>query len=210
MKFQQLLTWAPFIFFPLSYLLQIIKVIEKKSEKGQDVWSYFLFFLANLGAFLFIEKFGDVRAIGGFLLTALLQIISVIVILQYSKKSQNIKNIIYGTTATATLLTLYLFFFKRKFLHSISSLAGFIPAFVFPYGTWLAYKEVKDLKNREGVSLLGWIFQFLGNIGGYFLTGKLKDLKSISGFILPALLDIFIILTLIKSGGGKGGKLPVE
>ena len=68
----ELTGWLPAIVFPSATLLQLIKIWKAKSVSGVSSLSWFLFGVANLGTYVYAQKYGSLPSILGFLGTALL------------------------------------------------------------------------------------------------------------------------------------------
>ena len=178
MNFRKLLTYFPGFAFPVSYILSIMIMILHDTASGANPWSYFMYYLANLAAFLFIGKYNDIRTIVAFLLTGFLEFLAVFFALHFNESISNTEKIIvYCVSFISLFVVFYMIRFHKKFIKSISSIAGYLPAIIFPLGTWFMYSSIKDTPNPQGVSLIAWILQFLGNFGGYFFRpiGKEKS-----------------------------------
>ena len=86
MTIPQIAGYLPAVIFPAGTLLQLIQLYKSKSSKGfsQTAWS--LFALGNLAMFIYTEKYTDLQAISGLLLTFVLQIGIVALIIRYRKR----------------------------------------------------------------------------------------------------------------------------
>jgi len=195
-----LLTWIPAFAFPLSHIVQIDKMVRTGNTKDVSAYTFYGYFLGNMGAYLFTEKYMDPRTILGYLLTAFLEIVIV------SLTKINMKNIydeenekrsaLWSTIFSAIIIfifVLYIINYQQKYLHQLSSYAGILPALMFPLATIFQIQRIISTGQLLGVSCKAWIFQIMANIGAYFLTGKLMNLKSISAFLLTAILDVIIL-----------------
>ena len=78
--------WIPAIILPIATLSQLIKVATVKSTAGVSLISWLLFGIANIGLYLFTEKYWAIQSLLGLLGTALLDFAIVGLIL--SKKRQ--------------------------------------------------------------------------------------------------------------------------
>ena len=78
--------WIPAIILPTATTFQLIKVSRSKSTDGVSVITWLLFGIANVGLYLFTEKYLELQALIGLLGTAILDFIIVIKII--SKKKQ--------------------------------------------------------------------------------------------------------------------------
>ena len=201
MQLSRLLSYLPGIAWPMSYVLNISTMIKHDTAAGANPWSYLSYYLANLAAFLFLKDFKDWRTIASFLFTGLLEFLAVFFALRYNTSiPTGEKALVYFVSIASMVSVLYLFFNYRKQLSAYASIVGYIPAIVFPLGTWFMYLTIKKSYDPLGVSTLAWVFQFLGNIGAYFLGGEKKgytNFKVIAGFLLTALINILILYELI-------------
>ncbi|MBN2717071.1 MAG: hypothetical protein JXX14_14565 [Deltaproteobacteria bacterium] len=73
------------------------------------------------------------------------------------------------------------------------SLAGWIPAVVFPAATGWQLTKILRSKNAAGISVVTWLLFGLANIGLYVYTEKYLTFQSIFGFLGTALLDFIIV-----------------
>lgn len=73
--------WLPAVIFPAGALLQLVKVLPSKSAEGVSAVSWMLFGMANLGLYIYVEKYFSLQSILGFLGTAVLDFAIVALIL---------------------------------------------------------------------------------------------------------------------------------
>ena len=73
--------WLPAVIFPAGALLQLLKVLPSKSVGGVSAGSWMLFGIANLGLYIYVEKYASLQSILGFLLTAVLDFAIVVLVL---------------------------------------------------------------------------------------------------------------------------------
>ncbi len=77
----ELAGWLPAVIFPAGALVQLIKVLPSKSAEGVSPASWLLFGIANLGLYVYVEKYFSLQSIIGFLGTAVLDFAIVALIL---------------------------------------------------------------------------------------------------------------------------------
>ncbi len=210
--FQYILTWIPAFAFPTSHLLQIYKMISSGQVKDVSAKTFYGYFIGNMGAYLFTEKYTDPRTILAYLLTSFLEIV-IVTLTETGTQFQNIKKELKDETKRYKLyaiilsaimiaiLVLYIINYQQKYLKKIASYAGFLPALLFPSATIFQIWKIVNTGKLLGVSCKAWILQILANIGAYFLTSKLMNLKSIMAFLLTASLDLVIVLLYFYYGG---------
>jgi hypothetical protein len=213
-----ILTYVPAFAFPISHLIQIDKMIRSGEVKDVSALTFYGYFLGNFGAYLFTEKYNDYRTIFAFLLTAFLEIV-IVVLTQIGTNIENDemyeknKYKLFGILTLSTIIliiTYYSINYQRKYIKQISSIAGIFPAIFFPLATFFQiWKIIKD-KELRGVSCKAWIFQIVANIGAYLLTDKLTSIKSISAFLLTAILDIVIIILIHVYGGNLWNCISIK
>ena len=80
-KFVELSGWLPAVVIPLATLLQLIEVINATSVEGVSWGTWLMFGLANIGFYIFTEKYTSIQSILGFLGTALIDFIIVALVL---------------------------------------------------------------------------------------------------------------------------------
>jgi len=69
--------WLPAIIFPTATFIQVWAIIQSKSTRGVSAITWLLFGIANIGVYIYTEKYTDLQSIFGFLGTALLDFIIV-------------------------------------------------------------------------------------------------------------------------------------
>lgn len=202
MKIKNIIIWIAILLFPLSHLLQLIKIIIKKSAHQVSLATFFGFFIGNIGAFIFTKKYNDIRSWIGYIFTSILELILVCVILYYTKNSNKIIYVII-VSLIIFATTYYLVKYDKTITFNISSFAGYLPAIIFPVATLFELINMYKSNNVGGVSCVSWIMILIGNIGLYLMTDKLKSLKSISAFVITSIIDLLIILKIIMDVGLK-------
>lgn len=79
--------WIPAVVLPTAALIQLITILQKKSVKGVSLITWLLFGFANLGMFIFTEKYFIPQTIIGLLGTATLNFTIVGVIISIRRKN---------------------------------------------------------------------------------------------------------------------------
>ena len=69
--------WLPAIIFPTATFIQIWAILKTRSTNGVSAMTWFLFGIANIGVYIYTEKYTDLQSIFGFLGTALLDFVIV-------------------------------------------------------------------------------------------------------------------------------------
>jgi uncharacterized protein with PQ loop repeat len=69
--------WLPAIIFPAGTLIQLITMVRTKNRQGVSCLTWTLFGIANIGLYVYTEKYLELQAIVGFLGTAILDFIIV-------------------------------------------------------------------------------------------------------------------------------------
>lgn len=77
--------WIPAVILPLAALLQLIKIIKTKSGDGVSVPAWTLFGIANIGLYIFTEKYFALQSLAGLLGTAVIDFMIVGLVLWYKK-----------------------------------------------------------------------------------------------------------------------------
>jgi hypothetical protein len=80
--------WIPAVILPTATLFQLIKIIRSKSAAGVSLMTWFLFGLANIGLYVFTEKYQAPQTLIGLLGTAALNFMIVGKILSLHKKAR--------------------------------------------------------------------------------------------------------------------------
>lgn len=193
MSLRYLLTWVPAFAFPLSHLVQIYKMLKTGEVQDVAVLTFYGYFLGNMGAYLFVEKYFDIRTLMAFVLTAFLEIV-IVSIWAYKKGDKKVMGSAIISGMSIASIVFYLILTEHRLLKTISSFAGYFPSLFFPLATMIQLVKIAMSGTLYGVSCKGWILQIVANIGAYLLTGKLRDLKSITAFLLTAIIDVAIVI----------------
>lgn len=80
--------WIPAVVLPVATLLQLIKIARSKSADGVSLMTWLLFGFANLGLYIFTEKYTAPQTLIGLLGTAVLNFIIVGMILSLRKQAK--------------------------------------------------------------------------------------------------------------------------
>ncbi|MDK9706196.1 MAG: hypothetical protein OEL83_04015 [Desulforhopalus sp.] len=83
--------WIPAIILPLASLMQLVKILRERNVQGISVISWFLFGLANIGLYIFTEKYYAIQSLLGLLGTALVNFTIAILVLKM-RKTENEKD----------------------------------------------------------------------------------------------------------------------
>ena len=81
--------WIPAVVLPTATLLQLIKILRSNSAEGVSLMTWLLFGIANLGLYIFTEKYLAPQTLIGLLGTAVLNFIIVAMILSRRKQARN-------------------------------------------------------------------------------------------------------------------------
>ena len=69
--------WIPAIVFPVATGLQLFKIAKEKDARSISKTTWLMFGLANIGLYIYAEKYTSIQSVGGFLGTALLDFVIV-------------------------------------------------------------------------------------------------------------------------------------
>lgn len=188
------------IFFPGSHIVQIRKIIIENSVEGVSSLTFIGYFLGNMGAYLFSQKYTDIRILSSFILTAILEVVIVAMTAYYNGRTRIMWSVIFSGLLVGVLVFLMIVY-KRDWVKKNAGIAGWFPAIIFPGSTVFQLTDIIGHKNIHGVSCLGWIMQVFANLGAYLLVGKPDNPQNILAFIGTAIVDIIIIIVIIKKGG---------
>ena len=83
--------WIPAIILPIATISQLVKIVQEKNSEGVSLITWFLFGIANIGLYLFTEKYFALQSVVGLLGTAVLDFAIVGVALVY-KNQEPIKS----------------------------------------------------------------------------------------------------------------------
>jgi hypothetical protein len=78
--------WMPAIILPLATITQLAKIIRERSAKGVSLVTWVMFGVANVGLYVFTEKYLALQSLIGLLGTAILDFTIVGFVLFYGSK----------------------------------------------------------------------------------------------------------------------------
>ena len=78
--------WIPAVILPLAALIQLLKIYSVKNVQGVSFISWLLFGLANIGLYIFTEKYFAIQSLIGLLGTALLNFTIAFLVLKLKNK----------------------------------------------------------------------------------------------------------------------------
>jgi uncharacterized protein with PQ loop repeat len=78
--------WMPAIILPLATITQLTKIIRERSAKGVSLVTWVMFGVANVGLYVFTEKYLALQSLIGLLGTAILDFTIVGFVLFYGAK----------------------------------------------------------------------------------------------------------------------------
>ncbi|MEM9272676.1 MAG: hypothetical protein AAGA80_06890 [Cyanobacteria bacterium P01_F01_bin.143] len=81
--------WIPAIVLPIATISQLTKIVQEKTAAGVSLITWFLFGIANIGLYLFTEKYLALQSLVGLLGTAILDFAIVGVALGYRKQESD-------------------------------------------------------------------------------------------------------------------------
>ena len=83
--------WIPAIILPTATISQLVKIIRSKSAEGVSLVTWLLFGIANVGLYIFTEKYFAFQSLIGLLGTAIMDfvIVAIIVFIKVSKKTED-------------------------------------------------------------------------------------------------------------------------
>lgn len=73
----QIAGWLPAIIIPVATALQLFAMLKKRSAEGVSALVWFLFGIANLGLYIYTEKYLEIQALLGLLGTAVIDFVIV-------------------------------------------------------------------------------------------------------------------------------------
>lgn len=90
MSLAQIAGILPAVVFPAATLLQLLKIVRRRSAAGVNVWTWLLFGFANVAIYFYAERYTEWQAIVGMLLTAVLDFIIVgVALMVYPKRAES-------------------------------------------------------------------------------------------------------------------------
>ncbi len=80
--------WIPAIILPTATLIQLVRIVWLRSASGVSLFTWLLFGFANLGLYVYTEKYSELQSIAGLLLTALLDFMIVALIIAFRRRAK--------------------------------------------------------------------------------------------------------------------------
>lgn len=78
--------WIPALILPIATISQLAKIVQEKNAAGVSLITWFLFGVANIGLYLFTEKYLAIQSLVGLLGTAVLDFAIFLVALSYRRQ----------------------------------------------------------------------------------------------------------------------------
>ena len=86
----EIVGWLPAVIIPTATLIQLLAIIKSGSSRGVSWLAWFLFGIANIGLYIYTEKYTDLQSIIGLLGSAVMDFAIVALVLSgYSKAGSN-------------------------------------------------------------------------------------------------------------------------
>jgi hypothetical protein len=85
----ELAGWLPGLIFPGATALQFYKIWKGGTAKGVSISTWFLFAIANVGLYIYAQKYDSLQMIVGLLVTAALDTAIVVLALVRERKERN-------------------------------------------------------------------------------------------------------------------------
>ncbi len=83
--------WLPAVILPVAAFMQLLKILKEKNVQGVSFISWLLFGLANIGLYVFTEKYLAIQSLVGLLGTALLNFTIAFLILRMRKRQKAVE-----------------------------------------------------------------------------------------------------------------------
>ncbi|MCM1982557.1 hypothetical protein [Lyngbya confervoides] len=85
--------WLPAVIIPLATVIQIREILRNRSAASVSWVTWTLFGVANIGLYIYTEKYWDVQAVVGLLGSALLDfVIAALAVAGYGEKLSNLES----------------------------------------------------------------------------------------------------------------------
>ena len=193
MQLKKIIASLPGICYTSSDIITLVKLYQSKNVSSFQPFTSIVFILTNFAGFIFANQPNNIYTYLGFMAPAVID--SIIISLYYYKVSQwsNIIIFLIGILLWTTVFFWYVFTFPKT-VSKYSNSAGIISGIINPLGVYLQLIKLYNTNACHGVSITSWSLQFIGNIGLYFLTGKLSNIFNIIQSFLTAFLNLLIIL----------------
>ncbi|ELS01045.1 hypothetical protein Xen7305DRAFT_00007460 [Xenococcus sp. PCC 7305] len=78
--------WVPAIILPIATITQLVKIVQERNAAGVSLITWFLFGVANIGLYLFTEKYLALQSLVGLLGTAVLDFAIFFLALSYRRQ----------------------------------------------------------------------------------------------------------------------------
>ncbi|MEM9003961.1 MAG: hypothetical protein AAGE59_10595 [Cyanobacteria bacterium P01_F01_bin.86] len=82
--------WIPAVVLPTATISQLVKIVQSKSAEGVSLVTWLLFGIANVGLYIFTEKYFSLQSLIGLLGTAIMDfiIVAMIVFIKVNKPAE--------------------------------------------------------------------------------------------------------------------------
>ena len=196
MQLKNIIASLPGICYTTSDIITLVKLYQSKNVSSFQPLTTLVFILTNFAGFIFANKPNNIHTYLGFMLPAFID--TLIICLYYYKVAQwaNIFIFLIGIIVWSVMFFWYVFTFPNT-VSKYSDSVGIISGIINPLGVFLQLVKLYTTNACHGVSVISWSLQLIGNIGLYFLTGKLSNIFNITQSFLTAFFNLLIILKCV-------------
>jgi hypothetical protein len=197
MILKNIISSLPGICFTTSDIMALIKLYQSKNVDSFQPLTSMAFILTNYTGFIFANQPNNIYTYLGFMAPAFID--TLIICLYYYKQNKLHNSIIFFIGIMIWTFIFFRFIFMYPdIVTKYSNYVGVVPGIVNPLGISTQLYKIYTTNACHGVSIISWTLQLIGNIGLYFLTGKLTNIFNITQSILSAIMNLLIILKCIS------------
>ena len=195
MIFLQYYSWIAMLSFPISHLLQIKKILTEHHVEDISYLTFSSLIIANITSFIYVNKIQDLRIWFNFIIPAILEFITVLIIFYHRDKKRE-RRLFIISFIIICLIFGYSYFNYRHYLHNI---AGLITAIIFPMSVIFTLHKLYLSKHpKQANHIISWYLMITGLLGMYIISEEYTDWKAIMAFLVPAILSGLVIYKLYQ------------
>lgn len=190
-KYDIILSWFPGIIFPISIILNIIKVFKSRNVSGFNPITYIIFVIADLLGFILEKIPFKLNNIFGFLVPFILNVI--LLSIYFWKTNINKLIIFLLITGIIFITVFYQLEDNKKEIKKYKKEIDYGLNLLLPIAAFLQLFKILYKKSAKGISRESWLLSLIGSIGLFFLEGRFNDPLAYLGTFGSAFIKFLII-----------------
>ena len=191
MNLKQIVTNLTMFGFPISHIIQLKKITATEGKEDLSIWTFILFIVANMSAFIYTTEGFSPPNIMNFIIPSLIEVM----LIYYIMKREKYNKIVISTSTLLCIVIIILGITSSVYEMPFNKYAGYIPSIVMPLSVIMELYTLYSDKNPkiDIYSIISWFLVLISLIGCYILAGRYKSFESIMSFLIPSIITLFVV-----------------